>query len=68
MQSWREVLDELKGSNEEIAQRGADIIPSVQFSELQRGLSSDQIAQIRKTGVLIVRAAVPREVLMPPLR
>jgi len=61
MQSWREVLDELHRSIEEIAERGADIIPSVQFSELQRGLSEDQIAQIRKTGVLIVRAAVPRE-------
>ncbi|KAI9508212.1 hypothetical protein F5148DRAFT_1275852 [Russula earlei] len=60
-QSWREVLHELRGSVEEIVARGAEMIPSVHFSDLQRGLSLDQISQIRAAGVLIVRAGVPHE-------
>ncbi|KAI0246765.1 DUF1479-domain-containing protein [Lactifluus subvellereus] len=61
LQSWREVLDELYGAVEEVAERGIDIIPSVRFSDLQKGLSLDQISDIRKSGVVIVRAGVPRE-------
>jgi len=60
-QSWREVCDELRGVVEEIAERGTDIIPSVQFSDLQKGLSEQRISQIRESGVVIVRSGVPRE-------
>ncbi|KAH9987943.1 hypothetical protein BJV74DRAFT_840599 [Russula compacta] len=60
-QSWREVLNELDGAIEEIVARGPDIIPSVRFSDLQRGLSMNQISEIQKAGVLIVRGGVPSE-------
>ncbi|KAH9012229.1 DUF1479-domain-containing protein [Lactarius deliciosus] len=60
-QSWREVCDELHGVVEQVAERGADIIPSIQFSDLRKGLSEQQISQIRESGVVIVRGGVPRE-------
>ncbi|KAH8982918.1 DUF1479-domain-containing protein [Lactarius hatsudake] len=60
-QSWREVCDELHGVVEQVAERGADIVPSIQFSDLQKGLSEQQISQIRESGVVIVRGGVPRE-------
>ncbi|KAH9029467.1 DUF1479-domain-containing protein [Lactarius hengduanensis] len=60
-QSWREVCDELHGVVEQVAERGADIVPSIQFSDLQKGLSKQQILQIRESGVVIVRGGVPRE-------
>ena len=43
------------------------IIPSVQFSDLQKGLSEQRISQIRESGVVIVRGGVPREVTLFPL-
>jgi hypothetical protein len=46
---------------EQIAERGTDIIPSVQFSDLQKGLSEQRISQIRESGVVIIRGGVPRE-------
>lgn len=61
MQSWREVLDELKGSIEKVVARGANTIPSVRFLDLQRGLSMDQISEIRAAGIMVVRAGVPSE-------
>jgi hypothetical protein len=42
------------------------IIPSVRFLDLQKGLSMDQISEIQAAGVLIVRAGVPSEVWSGP--
>lgn len=38
------------------------MIPSVQFLDLQRGLSMNQISEIRAAGIVVVRAGVPSEV------
>jgi hypothetical protein len=38
------------------------MIPSVRFLDLQRGLSMDQISEIRAAGIMIIRAGVPSEV------
>ena len=43
------------------------IIPSVQFSDLQKGLSEQRISQIRESGVVIIRGGVPREVTLFPV-
>ena len=37
-------------------------IPRVHYEELQKGLSDEQIAEIKEAGVVIVRGAVPKEV------
>ena len=37
-------------------------IPRVHYDELQRGLSDEQITEIKEAGVVIVRGAVSKEV------
>lgn len=37
-------------------------IPKVHYDQLQKGLSNQQIAEIKEAGVVIVRGAVPKEV------
>ncbi|OBZ69678.1 Uncharacterized protein YbiU [Grifola frondosa] len=59
--SWNAVLKELETAVEEVAERGADIIPSVSYSDVMRGLSAEQVNEIKRTGVVIVRGGVPRE-------
>ncbi|KAI0260969.1 hypothetical protein BC834DRAFT_925695 [Gloeopeniophorella convolvens] len=61
VQSWREVVEELRVATKEVAAKGTDIVPSVQFSDIENGLSKDQIEEIRKRGVVLVRGGVPRE-------
>ena len=38
------------------------IIPQVPYADLQRGLSDEQLTAVKKTGVIIVKGGVPREV------
>ena len=38
------------------------MIPKVHYDELQKGLSDEQIVEIKEAGVVIVRGAVPKEV------
>ena len=38
------------------------MIPRVHYDELQKGLSDEQIAEIKEAGVVIVRGAVSKEV------
>jgi hypothetical protein len=40
----------------------SQVIPRVHYDELQKGLSEEQIAEIKNAGVVIVRGAVPKEV------
>ncbi|THH21281.1 hypothetical protein EW146_g264 [Bondarzewia mesenterica] len=61
VESWREVLDSLNEAVEEVATKGADIIPRFPFADIRKGLSSEQIAAIKKTGVVIITGGVPKE-------
>jgi len=38
------------------------MIPQISYTDLKHGLSEEQEAQIRTTGVVVVKGAVPKEV------
>ncbi|KZT05445.1 DUF1479-domain-containing protein [Laetiporus sulphureus 93-53] len=57
--TWRSVLKELEGAVAEIEQKGADVIPQVAYSDIVRGLSDEQIKDIKHRGVVIVKGGVP---------
>ncbi|EIW54320.1 DUF1479-domain-containing protein [Trametes versicolor FP-101664 SS1] len=60
-QSWRSVLRELEGATREIEQRGSEMILQVPYSDVEKGLSEEQLKTLKKTGVLIVKGGVPKE-------
>lgn len=70
-QSWRRLLAKLESEVTEIANTGSDIIPSIDFGEIQRSDSSnsgrnsprvdDFAAQLRKRGLAVIRGVVPHE-------
>ena len=41
------------------------MILQVPYEDIQRGLSDDQLKALKKTGVLIVKGGVPKEVSQP---
>ncbi|KAF7789308.1 hypothetical protein EIP86_000252, partial [Pleurotus ostreatoroseus] len=55
VQSWREVLSELAVKTDEVAATGANIIPQVDYTDFERGLSKAQVQAIKDTGVVIVK-------------
>ncbi|KAL6305120.1 hypothetical protein BKA93DRAFT_817078 [Sparassis latifolia] len=59
--SWQGVLKELESTAEEIAARGADVIPQVLYGDVVRGLSTEQIKNVTKAGVIIVKGGVPEQ-------
>ncbi|KDQ56262.1 hypothetical protein JAAARDRAFT_70590 [Jaapia argillacea MUCL 33604] len=61
VETWRQVLAELEGAVEEIKEKGSEIIPRVSFSDIQRGLSHDQLQALRRTGVIVVQGGIPKE-------
>ncbi|KAJ3505316.1 hypothetical protein NLJ89_g7485 [Agrocybe chaxingu] len=61
VESWREVLAELGTATEEVASIGSDMVPRVAYSDLQAGLSADQVEAIKKTGTVIITGGVPKE-------
>jgi hypothetical protein len=78
VESWHGVLEALKEKTEEVAQKGSSVrlsfrefdtstedrqvVPKVDYSELQAGLTPEKIAEIKEAGVVIIRGAVPKEV------
>lgn len=60
--SWRSVLQQLECMAEEIAEKGSGIIPCVPYSDISRGLVSEQLEAVKKAGVVVVRGAVSQEV------
>lgn len=60
-QSWAQVLTALKEKVEQMETLGSKAIPRVHYDEVQKGLSDEQIAEIREAGVVIVRGAVSKE-------
>ncbi|KAF8627751.1 hypothetical protein AX17_006118 [Amanita inopinata Kibby_2008] len=61
VESWRQVLCELEGVVQEIAERGTSMVPRVTFQELQKGLSIEQEAAIKKVGTVIIKGAIPEQ-------
>lgn len=62
MRGWRRVLKELEGVSEEIGKKGGDMIPYVSFEDICQGLKGEQLEAVKKTGVVVVRGAVPEDV------
>ncbi|KAH7883473.1 hypothetical protein F5I97DRAFT_1982147 [Phlebopus sp. FC_14] len=60
-EAWNGVLDALETRVEEIIVEGGSIIPRVPYTDVEAGLSDQQIDAIRKTGVVVVTGAVPQE-------
>jgi effector-binding domain-containing protein len=56
--SWKRLLEQLAVENETVKQRGPDIIPQIQFKDLQNP-SQEFIADIKKRGVAVIRGVVP---------
>ncbi|TCD69586.1 hypothetical protein EIP91_007008 [Steccherinum ochraceum] len=61
VRAWTEVLEELKVVTDEVASRGQEMIPRVEYSDIQHGLTERQIAEIKRTGSVIVKGGVPKE-------
>ncbi|CAL1711617.1 unnamed protein product [Somion occarium] len=61
IQSWREVLDELKVTTEEIASEGGRVIPKIPYDDVINGLSEEQKKSIKKTGTVIVKGGVLKD-------
>jgi len=59
--SWNRLLTELKKENEIMAQKGVDVIPQIEFSDLQT--TPEQFKkEVRKRGVGVVKGVVPEDV------
>lgn len=58
--SWTRLLRELKKENEIIAKKGCQIIPQIEFSELENGSHSLK-AEIQKRGAVVVKGVIPEQ-------
>ncbi|KJZ79686.1 hypothetical protein HIM_01155 [Hirsutella minnesotensis 3608] len=56
--SWSRLLRQLRKENDLIAQKGSDIIPQVDFEDLEGGCARLK-SEIKKRGVVVVRGVVP---------
>ncbi|KAF9817058.1 hypothetical protein IEO21_03640 [Rhodonia placenta] len=61
MHSWQGLLRELEGAVEEVAEKGAELIPQVSYSDVKHGLTDAQVMDIKKRGVVIVKGGIPEE-------
>lgn len=60
--SWKRLLPVVEAKVREANERGPSIFPEVQFSDIQDGkVDSAMIERIKRTGVCIVRNAIPKE-------
>ncbi|TFK50762.1 DUF1479-domain-containing protein [Heliocybe sulcata] len=60
LESWRQVLADLNQEVEIIAQKQQEAIPEVAYSDLEKGVSPEKIAEIKKAGSVIVRGGVSK--------
>ena len=58
--SWKRLLEQLAVENQIVKQKGPDIIPSIQFRDLQNPCQ-DFISDIKKRGVAAIRGVVPED-------
>lgn len=57
-ESWVRLLRDLRKENEIIASKGSDVVPQVDFRDLEGGIA-DLKAEITKRGAVVVRDVVP---------
>ncbi len=58
--SWKRLLEQLAVENETVTQKGPEIIPQIQFKDLQSP-PEDFIRAIKKRGVAVVRGVIPED-------
>ncbi|KAF9525722.1 DUF1479-domain-containing protein [Crepidotus variabilis] len=58
--TWKEVIDQLKLVNAEIAKEGTNYIPQVSFRDLDK-LSEEEIERIKRRGCIVIRDVVSDE-------
>ncbi|KAG5971524.1 hypothetical protein E4U55_001217 [Claviceps digitariae] len=58
VEGWTRLLRRLRRENEVIAQKGSEVIPQVDFAQLDAGCRALK-EEIRKRGVIVVRGVVP---------
>lgn len=56
--SWRRLLRDLERENEVIANKGSQVVPQVDYADLERGLGGLR-DEIKKRGAVVVRGVVP---------
>ncbi|GJN82692.1 hypothetical protein PLIIFM63780_006235 [Purpureocillium lilacinum] len=56
--SWTRLLRRLRTENDLIADKGSDVIPQVEFADLEGGCRKLQ-GEIKKRGALVVRGVIP---------
>ncbi|KAH7915082.1 DUF1479-domain-containing protein [Hygrophoropsis aurantiaca] len=61
VEAWNQVLQELEVRSQEIEKLRGDIIPRVSYEDIKNGLSEGQVHAIKRTGVVIITGAVPKE-------
>ncbi|KAK5995420.1 putative YbiU-like protein [Cladobotryum mycophilum] len=60
-ESWARLLRELKKENEIIAQRGPQVIPQIEFSDMENGIERLK-GEIKKRGAVVVKGVIPEDV------
>ncbi|KZT27114.1 DUF1479-domain-containing protein [Neolentinus lepideus HHB14362 ss-1] len=60
VESWRQVLADVSEEIEVIAQKQQAAIPEIVFRDLEKGVSADKIAEIKKAGSVVVRGGVSK--------
>jgi hypothetical protein len=56
--SWQRLLEQLAVENETVKQRGPNIIPQIQFSDLKNA-SEEFIEETKKRGVAVIKSVIP---------
>lgn len=60
VETWRDVLANLKLAVEEVSEKGADIIPRVDFDQIEDGKVDEKLVErIRRTGTCVIEGGVP---------
>ncbi|POR39726.1 Uncharacterized protein TPAR_00084, partial [Tolypocladium paradoxum] len=57
-ESWARLLRRLRKENDVIAEKGSDVIPQVEFAELEAGCAKLK-GEIQKRGAVVVRGVIP---------
>ena len=57
-QSWTRLLRALRKENDHIAAKGSDVIPQIEYKDLEKGISGLK-SEILKRGAVVVRGVVP---------
>lgn len=59
-ESWSRLLRQLRRENDIIAAKGSDVIPQVDFADLEAGCERLK-GEIKKRGALVVRGVIPEQ-------